>query len=1341
MDLLVIRQFAILFDRPCMLDDVAHHVGRSSSLHDLHLAQHLPDDDLDVLVVDLHALQTVDVLDLLHDMLGHGFQSAQPQHVVGVEFPVDQHLSARHPSPFEDGHVAGARDVHLLHRSVVGRDVQTLLVAHLGAVADHALDLGKYRVDLCLGPRLEQVDHARQPSGDVAGLGPGRQRNPGQHVALLHRGAFGQADHGVGGQGVMHRLFRSFEQDRFAGLVDQIDGRGQRAPGWRSILGVQHANAGQTRHLVGGHAHRLTICEVDQAKVAFPVCQQRLDVRIPAGQHLSGSHGLAFLYLEEGSVRHLVDLLLAAVVVRYDQLAGTRGHHPNLLPARQGLQLPELDLAVVADGDIADGRDGAADRATDMERPHGELRAGLTDRLRGDHADGFTPGHQDAARQVPPITFRTDAAQGLAGHRGPNLDLAKAPVVDLGNPFLVQQRAGRDQDLLAVVATCRVFRGHAPEHSFRQGLHDVRAFDDGPDDQPVLGSAIIFHHHEILRDVDQPPGQVAGIGGLQRGVGQPLAGAVGRDEVLQDIQPFAEVGRDRGLDDGAVRLGHQAAHPRQLADLGLGAPRAGVRHHVDRIERWLLHPVALAIHHFLVLQTFHHLRRHIIVRLRPAVDHLVAALVIGQQAAGVLLLDFLYRVAGALQNTLLLFRHHHVVDAEGNTGDGGIFKAGVHQAVAEDHRVLQAQASVASINDVGDGALVHVPVDQLERQAFGQDVRQQGPPHRGLDPRQTAVRLRQPDRDARMKCRLARVVGPFHLVHVRQHHAFAGDVDAGPRHVVQAQHDVLGRHDDRFAAGGRQHVVGRHHQRPRFQLRLHRQRHVYRHLVAVEVGVERGTDQGVQLDRLALDQDRLERLDAEPVQGRRTVQHDRMLADHLAQDVPDLRPLALHLFACRLDRGGQSTPLQLAEDERLEQFQRHLLGQAALVQLQRGPDHDHGAPGIVHTLAEQVLAEPSLLAFDDLGQRFKTAFVVAGHHAPAPPVVEQRVHRLLQHPLLIADDDIRGTQFQQPTQPVIAVDHAPVQVIQVGGGETPALQRHQRAQVRRQHRQHGQYHPLRLVARVEERLVQLQALGQPLDLGLAAGLLEFLSDPFRLLAQVQVLQQRLHCLRAHHRLEVLPEAGAPFLIFRLGQKLPHLQVGVQPRIGDHIALKSQDLLQVRQGHVQHQTDPGRQGFEEPDVHDRAGQLDVAHAPAAFLGPGDLDSAFLAHDPAVLQPLVLAAQAFVILDRAEDACAAQAVALRPERPVVDGLRLLDFSVGPGADRLRGGQADPDRVEVGRVVEGPQQCKRFSHDVLRSGLPYRGSGGNGSTVRSRSISMLMPSARTSRSRTLNDSGSEA
>ena len=91
---------------------------------------------------------------------------------------------------------------------------------------------------------------------------------------------------------------------------------------------------------------------------------------------------------------------------------------------------------------------------------------------------------------------------------------------------------------------------------------------------------------------------------------------------------------------------------------------------------------------------------------------------------------------------------------------------------------------------------------------------------------------------------------------------------------------------------GFKQVVGGQHQEAGFSLGLSGQRHVDRHLVAVEVGVERGTYQRMQLDGAALDQHRLKGLDAQAVQGRRTVQKNRMVLDDNFQRIPHFRDVA-----------------------------------------------------------------------------------------------------------------------------------------------------------------------------------------------------------------------------------------------------------------------------------------------------------------------------------------------------------------------------------------------------------------------------------------------------------------
>ena len=60
---------------------------------DLHLAEHLGDDDLDVLVVDVHALRAVDGLHLADQVVLHGLGAADPQDVVRHQRAVDERVA------------------------------------------------------------------------------------------------------------------------------------------------------------------------------------------------------------------------------------------------------------------------------------------------------------------------------------------------------------------------------------------------------------------------------------------------------------------------------------------------------------------------------------------------------------------------------------------------------------------------------------------------------------------------------------------------------------------------------------------------------------------------------------------------------------------------------------------------------------------------------------------------------------------------------------------------------------------------------------------------------------------------------------------------------------------------------------------------------------------------------------------------------------------------------------------------------------------------------------------------------------------------------------------------
>src|SRR5262249_14161625 len=137
-------------------------------------------------------------------------------------------------------------------------------------------------------------------------------------------------------------------------------------------------------------------------------------------------------------------------------------------------------------------------------------------------------------------------------------------------------------------------------------------------------------------------------------------------------------------------------------------------------------------------------------------------------------------------------------------------------------------------------------------------------------------------------------------------------------------------------------------------------------------------------------------------------------------------------------------------------------------------------------------------------------------------------------------------------------------------------------------------------------------------------------------------------------------------------------------VHDHVVLEVDDLLQAGGLHVEQGAQAAGHGLEEPDVDDGGGQLDVAHALAANAAVRDLDPASVEYHALVRHAAVLAAGAFPVLFRAEDALAEQAVLLRAVGAVVDGLGLLDLAEGPAADVVGARQADAHSPVVVNAV---------------------------------------------------------
>ena len=86
-------------------------------------------------------------------------------------------------------------------------------------------------------------------------------------------------------------------------------------------------------------------------------------------------------------------------------------------------------------------------RAADVEGAHGELGARLADRLRRDDADRLADIDRRAAGKIAPVALAADAVLGLAGQHRADADRLDAGLLDLLDVALLDQRAGRHDDL------------------------------------------------------------------------------------------------------------------------------------------------------------------------------------------------------------------------------------------------------------------------------------------------------------------------------------------------------------------------------------------------------------------------------------------------------------------------------------------------------------------------------------------------------------------------------------------------------------------------------------------------------------------------------------------------------------------------------------------------------------------------------------------------------------------------------------------------------------------------------------------------------------------------------
>ena len=720
-----------------------------------------------------------------------------------------------------------------------------------------------------------------------------------------------------------------------------------------------------------------------------------------------------------------------------------------------------------------------------VEGTHGELGTGLAYRLGGDDTDGLTGGNLLAVGKVGAVALFADAVFGAAVEHRTDLDPFDSGLDDsvgvlVGHHVLIVHKE-------VAVLVVEILDEVSAHKALGQRLDNVLAFLDVIDLDTDLGAAVVLTDDNILRNVDQTTGQITRVGGTKGGVGKSLTGAAGGNEVFENVKTLAVVCTDRSFDRTSRGVGDKSAHTGKLTNLVHGASGSRIGHHVDGV-------VFVKI----VLKGGH----NVVGGLIPNFDDKAVTLVVAYETSLKVLGDFVDVFLGIGNELLLGGRNKCIADGDGYGTDGGIMITGgldFIEHLGGDGGAVNLDAAVDDLAEhtlaylLGDGIALFVEgkadfkvklvtldgsVHKTEvlRNGIVEDYIADGGVHKAGNAFALGVFAEIAHLNGSVQLDCAVVIGHHGLVSVAEYLAGTLFLGLDKSQIVGAENHVLGGHADRLSVGGLEQVVGGEHEQSCLGLSLCRKGNVNGHLVAVEVGVVSGADQGVELKRAAFHKHRFKCLNTETVKRRGAVEQHGVFLDNGFESVPDLVLCALDHLSCLLNVGCGADFHKSLHDKGLEQLESHLFGQAALIHFKLRTDDDNRTAGIVDALTEQVLTETSLLTLKHIGKGFKRTVVGSGDRAASSAVFDEGVDGLLEHSLFVSNDYVGSVELEKSFKTVVAVDNAAVEVVQIRGGETAAVQLNHGAKIGGNDRHNVKNHPLGAVTRQAEGLDNVKAL-------------------------------------------------------------------------------------------------------------------------------------------------------------------------------------------------------------------------------------------------------------------------
>ena len=153
-------------------------------------------------------------------------------------------------------------------------------------------------------------------------------------------------------------------------------------------------------------------------------------------------------------------------------------------------------------------------------------------------------------------------------------------------------------------------------------------------------------------------------------------------------------------------------------------------------------------------------------------------------------------------------------------------------------------------------------------------------------------------------------------------------------------------------------------------------------------------------------------------------------------------------------------------------------------------------------------------------------------------------------------------------QTVVAVDDAAIEIVEIAGREATAVERHERSQIGREHRNDLEDHVLRAIVGLAERVEYLEPLVEFLALRLRGGVAHLEAQSLRLALDVDLREQIADGFGSNPELETL---AAPLLLHLekplVREQLAELEIGLL-RVDHDVRLEVEHAFEFAQRHFE-----------------------------------------------------------------------------------------------------------------------------------------------------------------------------